>query len=79
MAHQKNTVFAALRHNFRDDVFLKRLGQIEGTVSKILSLAMVVVILVTTIDLAIVLYNRSSVLIVLASSKRHLLRFLACS
>lgn len=57
MAHQKNTLLALLRHNFKDDVFLKRLGQIEGTVSKVLSLAMVVVILVTTIDLALVLYR----------------------
>ncbi len=44
-------------HNLKDDVFLKRLQQVEGIVSRVLSLAMIVVILVTVIDLGIVLYN----------------------
>ncbi|MBD0337117.1 MAG: phosphate-starvation-inducible PsiE family protein [Cyanobacteria bacterium Co-bin13] len=40
---------------FEDNAFLKRLGQFEGVVSKVLSLAMVGVILVIIIDLFIVL------------------------
>ncbi|MEM0982083.1 MAG: phosphate-starvation-inducible PsiE family protein [Cyanobacteria bacterium P01_H01_bin.58] len=57
MSRQSDSLFRKLAHNFRDDVFLKRLGQIEGSVSKILSVAMVVVILVTVVDLAFVLYR----------------------
>jgi uncharacterized membrane protein (DUF373 family) len=38
-------------------MFLKRLAQIEGIVSKMLSVAMVIVILVTVVDLALVLYR----------------------
>ena len=44
-----------LVRQLRDENFLKRLGQFEGIVSKVLSLAMVVVILVIIIDLIIVL------------------------
>jgi uncharacterized membrane protein (DUF373 family) len=40
---------------FCDDEFLKRLGQFEGLVSKVLSIAMVVVVLVIIFDLSIVL------------------------
>jgi uncharacterized membrane protein (DUF373 family) len=40
---------------FCDDEFLKRLGQFEGLVSKVLSIAMVVVVLVIIFDLTIVL------------------------
>ncbi|MEO1094134.1 MAG: phosphate-starvation-inducible PsiE family protein [Cyanobacteria bacterium J06638_28] len=57
MARQSDSLLRKLAHNFRDDVFLKRLGQIEGSVSKVLSVAMVVVILVTVIDLGLVLYR----------------------
>lgn len=47
----------SLRRNTRDAIFLKRLGQMESIVSKVLSVAMVLVILVTVIDLGIVLYR----------------------
>ena len=57
MSQRKNNLFRKLTHNFQDDVFLRRLGQIEGIVSKVLSMAMIVVILVTVIDLGIVLYR----------------------
>lgn len=57
MARQRNGLFKQLLRNWDDQVFLKRLGQVEGTVSKVLSLAMVVVILVTVIDLGAVLYR----------------------
>jgi uncharacterized membrane protein (DUF373 family) len=57
MARQPNSRFKNLLRNWEDEVFLKRLGQIEGIVSKVLSIAMVIVILVTVIDLAIVLYR----------------------
>lgn len=57
MASRHNGLLRELLRNWGDAVFLKRLGQVEGTVSKILSLAMVVVILVTVIDLGIVLYR----------------------
>ncbi|NER78684.1 MAG: phosphate-starvation-inducible PsiE family protein [Leptolyngbya sp. SIO1D8] len=57
MSRQQKNLLNNLRYNLRDAVFLKRLGQIEGIVSKVLSLAMVFVILVTVIDLGIVLYN----------------------
>ena len=57
MARQSNSRFRNLVRNWEDDVFLKRLGQIEGIVSKVLSVAMIVVILVTVIDLGIVLYR----------------------
>ncbi|NJL44918.1 MAG: phosphate-starvation-inducible PsiE family protein [Leptolyngbyaceae cyanobacterium SM2_3_12] len=40
---------------FEDANFLKRLGQFEGLVSKVLSLAMIVVVFVIVIDLGIVL------------------------
>ena len=57
MARQSNSRFRNLVRNWEDAVFLKRLGQIEGIVSKVLSIAMIVVILVTVIDLGIVLYR----------------------
>lgn len=57
MSRRRFRFFRGLAYNLRNDVFLKRLRQIEGSVSKVLSIAMIVVILVTTIDLAIVLYQ----------------------
>lgn len=57
MARQRNSLWSRLTYNLQDDVFLKRLGQIEGIVSKVLSIAMVIVILVTVVDLALVLYR----------------------
>jgi uncharacterized membrane protein (DUF373 family) len=57
MTRQQNNIFKQVAHNFKDEVFLKRLGQIEGIVSKVLSLAMIVVILVTVVDLGLVLYR----------------------
>ena len=57
MARQSHSWFQNLLRNWEDETFLKRLSQIEGLVSKVLSVAMVIVILVTVIDLAIVLYR----------------------
>lgn len=57
MARRQNSWFRRVTHNWQDEVFLKRLGQIEGIVSKVLSIAMIVVILVTVIDLCFVLYR----------------------
>jgi len=57
MTKPPNSLLSKLARNFQDEVFLKRLTQIEGIVSKVLSIAMIVVILVTVIDLAIVLYR----------------------
>lgn len=57
MARQQNSWIKKIAHNLQDDVFLKRLSQVEGIVSKILSIAMVIVILVTVIDLGLVLYR----------------------
>lgn len=44
-----------LRNRMRDDEFLAWLGTVEGLVSKVLSIAMVIVILVTVVDLGIFL------------------------
>jgi uncharacterized membrane protein (DUF373 family) len=44
-----------LRHQLQNETFLKRLHQFEGSISKLLSLAMIGVILAIVIDLAIVL------------------------
>ncbi|MEM9769143.1 MAG: phosphate-starvation-inducible PsiE family protein [Cyanobacteria bacterium P01_D01_bin.71] len=60
MAKQRNSLWRQLTYNLQDDIFLKRLGQIESIVSKVLSIAMVVVILVTVVDLAFVLYRSIS-------------------
>ncbi len=57
MARQRRRPFRWIVHNWQDDQFLKRLRQVEGVVSKVLSLAMVGVILVTVTDLGIVLYR----------------------
>ncbi|MBE7380232.1 MAG: phosphate-starvation-inducible PsiE family protein [Leptolyngbya sp. SIO1E4] len=57
MTRQLNTLFRKLAYNLKDEIFLKRLRQIEASVSKVLSLAMVVVILVTVVDLGMVLYS----------------------
>jgi uncharacterized membrane protein (DUF373 family) len=46
-----------LTNQFKNDIFLKRLHQFEGTISKVLSIGMIVVILAMVIDLAIVLFN----------------------
>ena len=57
MSRQLNKFLACLVHNLRSHVFLKRLEQIEGIISRVLSIAMLLVILVTVVDLAIVLYS----------------------
>ena len=57
MSRRKFKIFKRLAYNLRNDIFLKRLGQVEGSVSKVLSIAMVLVILVTAVDLAVVLYQ----------------------
>ncbi|MEM6715842.1 MAG: phosphate-starvation-inducible PsiE family protein [Cyanobacteria bacterium P01_D01_bin.6] len=57
MARQSNSFLRKVLQNWQDDVFLKRVSQVEGIVSKVLSIAMVVVILVTVIDLGLVLYR----------------------
>jgi uncharacterized membrane protein (DUF373 family) len=57
MSRRKKRMFGKLAHGLKDDVFLKRLSQIEGVVSKVLSLTMVVVVMVMVINLGIVLYN----------------------
>lgn len=62
MARQNYSLFRKIAHNWKDEIFLKRLGQIEGIVSKVLSISMVIVILVTVIDLGIVLYRSLFVL-----------------
>ncbi|MGF1571327.1 MAG: phosphate-starvation-inducible PsiE family protein [Nodosilinea sp.] len=45
------------RKQFGDAVFLKRLGQFESVVSKVLSLAMVLVVFVIVVDLGYVLFK----------------------
>ncbi|MDB9528881.1 phosphate-starvation-inducible PsiE family protein [Oscillatoria sp. CS-180] len=57
MARQHNSWLRRLTYNLKDEIFLKRLGQVESIVSKVLSIAMVFVILVTVVDLGIVLYR----------------------
>lgn len=57
MARRQNSMIRRFARNFEDEMFLKRLTQVEGIVSKVLSIAMVLVILVTVIDLALVLYR----------------------
>jgi uncharacterized membrane protein (DUF373 family) len=57
MARRQRSWIQQLTHNLEDEVFLKRLEQVEGIVSKTLSIAMVLVILVTVIDLGVVLYR----------------------
>ncbi|HIK44269.1 MAG TPA: phosphate-starvation-inducible PsiE family protein [Leptolyngbyaceae cyanobacterium M65_K2018_010] len=49
-----------LGRQLKNDTFLRRLHQFEGTVSKVLSLGMIVVILAMVVDLAIVLFNSIS-------------------
>lgn len=44
-----------LHHQLHNETFLKRLHQFEGSISKLLSLAMIGVILAIVVDLAIVL------------------------
>lgn len=50
----------SLQNAFRDENFLKFLGGIEGLVSKVLSIAMIVVILVSVYDLGAVLVEELS-------------------
>jgi len=57
MSRRQKRLFRKLAYDFKDDVFLKRLSQIEGIVSRVLSLMMIVVILVMLIDLGVVLYT----------------------
>lgn len=51
MARSARQLFTQLKN----DIFLKRLHQFEGTISKILSLGMIVVIMAMVIDLGIVI------------------------
>lgn len=46
-----------LGNNFADDTFLRRLGKLETLISKALSVAMVIVLLVSVVDLFIVLWS----------------------
>jgi len=46
-----------LARQFNDIIFLRRLGQFEGVVSKVLSLTMVVVVMAIIVDLVIVLVH----------------------
>ncbi len=55
MAPRQNSLIARLLRNLENELFLKRIGQVEGIVSKVLSVAMIGVILVTVVDLGIVL------------------------
>lgn len=57
MARQRLSLIQKLTHNLQDEIFLKRITQVEGIVSKVLSIAMIIVILVTVIDLGFVLYQ----------------------
>jgi uncharacterized membrane protein (DUF373 family) len=62
MARQRRNLVQGLAHNLRGDVFLKRLRQVEGGVAKVLSLAMVLVILISMVDLGILLVRSLSVI-----------------
>lgn len=55
MARKKRSPLQWAAYNLRSDIFLMRLGQVEGIVARVLSLAMVIVIVVTVFDLGIVL------------------------
>lgn len=57
MSRRLKRIVEKLAHDLKDNVFLERLSQLEGIVSKVLSVAMIVVILVTIIDLGTVLYT----------------------
>lgn len=57
MARRRKTPWQWVAHNFKNGPFLERLHQVEGLVSKVLSLVMVLVILVAVVDLGIVLYR----------------------
>jgi uncharacterized membrane protein (DUF373 family) len=57
MARRQKHMLEKLAYDLKDDVFLKRLNQVESIVAKVLSLTMTVVILVLMIDLGIVLYT----------------------
>ncbi|NJN20626.1 MAG: phosphate-starvation-inducible PsiE family protein [Leptolyngbya sp. RL_3_1] len=58
MARPKpSSPFHWLAHNLSSTVFLMRLSQVEGIVARVLSLAMIVVVLVTMVDLGVVLFQ----------------------
>ncbi len=57
MARQSPSRVSKLTANWKDDVFLKRLSQIETLVSKVLSMMMILVIFVSVIDLAWLLFR----------------------
>lgn len=57
MARRRKTPWQWVAHNFKNEPFLERLHQVESLVSKVLSIVMVLVILVTVVDLGIVLYR----------------------
>lgn len=44
-----------LMRQFKNEIFLRRLHQFEGTISKVLSIGLIIVILAMVIDLAIVM------------------------
>ncbi len=52
---QSNSLLASLREFFKDDNFLKIIHSIENIVSKVLSLALIIVIIVSLVDLMIIL------------------------
>ncbi|MDA0266998.1 MAG: phosphate-starvation-inducible PsiE family protein [Cyanobacteria bacterium] len=54
---KRNRLFHWLAHNLSSEVFLMRLGQVEGIVARVLSLAMIVVVIVTIMDLGVVLFQ----------------------
>lgn len=57
MARRPHGILRCIEHNLRSEIFLHRLAQVEGIVARILSIAMVVVVLVTVVDLGVVLYR----------------------
>ncbi|MGD1906782.1 MAG: phosphate-starvation-inducible PsiE family protein [Leptolyngbyaceae cyanobacterium] len=54
---RKKRPFDWVAYNLQSDIFLMRLRQVEGIVARILSIAMVIVIIVTVFDLGIVLFR----------------------
>lgn len=57
MARRPHGILQCIEHNLRSEIFLERLAQVEGVVARILSIAMVLVVLVTVVDLGVVLYR----------------------
>jgi uncharacterized membrane protein (DUF373 family) len=55
--YPKANLLKRLLRQFDNDVFLQRLHQFEGTMSKLLSLGLILVILAMVVDLSVVLVN----------------------